>query len=59
MTEQRVRWQCPSCGAISTEAELNNQLRCPRCGLEQLTLILETEEYSFDRHWADRERVLV
>ena len=41
-----MRWQCCNCGEILTEAELNNQLCCPRCGAESLSLLCEHEWHS-------------
>jgi len=49
METRGIRWQCPICNQTYTEAELNNRFRCPRCDVEQLTLLL-TEPYSYDRH---------
>lgn len=61
MKTQGIRWQCPICNMIYTEAELNNQFKCPRCGVEQLTLLLPRGEYSYNSPGPrrSRERMLV
>jgi DNA-directed RNA polymerase subunit RPC12/RpoP len=39
-----LRWKCLDCGTVSSEGELNNKLRCPRCGSHRLVPKLEEKK---------------
>lgn len=54
-----IRWFCPQCEAISSEADLNNKFACPRCGGEQLTLLLEKRAAEWPYLQRIKERVRV